>query len=93
MLFQKFYKGETVPLALHDMLHLIWTHSKQLAEEEMQDAHEFLVSTLNMLHQHCTASMSPAEKVATKGVSRCQCIIDQVFGGELQSLLVCQLCK
>lgn len=34
------------------MLHLVWTHAEHLAGHEQHDAHEFLISALNVLHKH-----------------------------------------
>lgn len=52
-LFQEFYSGNKAPLTLHRLLHLIWTHARHLAGYEQQDAHEFFIATLDVLHRHC----------------------------------------
>ncbi|XP_049544198.1 ubiquitin carboxyl-terminal hydrolase nonstop [Anopheles darlingi] len=57
-LFQEFYSGERGPLSLHRLLHLIWNHARHLAGYEQQDAHEFFIATLDVLHRHCKISMS-----------------------------------
>jgi ubiquitin C-terminal hydrolase len=31
----------------------VWTHARHLAGYEQQDAHEFLIAALDVLHQHC----------------------------------------
>ncbi|XP_008197282.1 ubiquitin carboxyl-terminal hydrolase 22 isoform X3 [Tribolium castaneum] len=92
-LFQEFYNGTRVPLALHELLHLIWTHARHLAGYEQQDAHEFFIATLDVLHQHCLETMPDLKPVNVGKNSRCPCIIDQIFTGGLQSDVVCQKCK
>lgn len=87
---QEFYKGVDVPLPLHKLLHLIWTHAVHLARYEQQDAHEFFLATLDVLHQHCSKSASSFNNLPHK---KCPCIIDQIFSGGLQNDVVCQKCK
>lgn len=90
--FQEFYSGSKTPLILHRLLHLIWTHARHLAGYEQQDAHEFFIATLDVLHRHCRNGMD--EPVPKKeGNNRCDCIIDQIFTGGLQSDVVCQSCS
>lgn len=50
---QQFYSGNKAPLILHKLLHLIWTHARHLAGYEQQDAHEFFIAALDVLHRHC----------------------------------------
>lgn len=89
-LFQEFYSGSKAPLTLHKLLHLIWTHARHLAGYEQQDAHEFFIATLDVLHRHCEA----APPILVKdNPHHCNCIIDQIFTGGLQSDVVCQACK
>ncbi|XP_052869673.1 ubiquitin carboxyl-terminal hydrolase nonstop isoform X2 [Anopheles cruzii] len=57
-LFQEFYSGARGPLSLHRLLHLIWNHARHLAGYEQQDAHEFFIATLDVLHRHCKISMT-----------------------------------
>lgn len=80
-------------MALPKLLHLIWTHASHLAEYGQQDAHEFFIATLNVLHQHCAEAMPDAKNVQLNKVTKCPCIIDQIFTGGLQSDVVCQTCK
>ncbi|KAJ8664475.1 hypothetical protein QAD02_006137 [Eretmocerus hayati] len=92
-LFQEFYSGNKAPLILHKLLHLIWTHARHLAGYEQQDAHEFFIATLDVLHRHCE-QYSPAPPLLVKdNPHHCNCIIDQIFTGGLQSDVVCQACK
>nr|CAD7397534.1 unnamed protein product [Timema cristinae] len=84
-----FYSGNQAPLLLDRLLHLIWTHACHLAGYEQQDAHEFFIATLDVLHRHC---MGPAPAPSANS-HLCNCIIDQIFTGRLQSDVVCQACK
>lgn len=52
LFFWEFYGGEIVPYVPNRMLHLVWTHAEHLAGHEQHDAHEFLISALNVLHKH-----------------------------------------
>lgn len=90
--FQEFYKGDKIPLALHELLHLIWTHARHLAGYEQQDAHEFFIAMLDVLHRHCSDTM-PKNSITAEKKDKCPCIIDQIFTGCLQSDVVCQKCK
>ncbi|KAI1727563.1 ubiquitin carboxyl-terminal hydrolase domain-containing protein [Ditylenchus destructor] len=85
-IFQEFYGGEIVPYVPHKMLHLVWTHAKHLAGYEQHDAHEFLISALNVLHKH-------SESISMKvNPHECKCIIDRLFTGQMQSDLTCTRC-
>lgn len=99
-LFQEFYSGARSPLSLHRFLYLIWTNVLHLAGYEQQDAHEFFIAALNVMHTHCKNSQNieNTEKKISKNTkegsqSNCDCIIDQIFTGKLQSDVVCQSCK
>lgn len=95
--FQEFYKGATSPLALPKFLQLVWLHSTaHLAGYEQQDAQEFLMATLDILHRHCIETMpyTKLHKVNNNNISkRCICIIDQIFTGAQKSDVICQKCK
>ncbi|TRY64549.1 hypothetical protein DNTS_008224 [Danionella cerebrum] len=151
-LFQEFYSGHRSPHIPFRLLHLVWTHARHLAGYEQQDAHEFLIAALDVLHRHCkgTSHSQPIrallgvlqpiggvhawpcrewvnkhkrvkseetgsewedveEKVESSSFSRsssctddngkkannpnhCNCIIDQIFTGGLQSDVTCQAC-
>lgn len=90
--FQEFYKGTGGPFSLPNFLRLIWSNDKQLAGSQQQDAHEFFMSTLNLLHQDCSYNMGKAA-IGSEHARRCNCIIHQIFSGCLQSELHCQNCK
>lgn len=84
--FKEFYGGEVVPYVPNRMLHLVWTHAEHLAGYEQHDAHEFLISALNVLHKH-------SESISMKvNPHECRCIIDRLFTGQLQSDLTCTRC-
>ena len=51
-LFQDFFCGQGSPLSPHKLLYMIWTHAHHLAGYEQQDAHEFFIATLDLLHRH-----------------------------------------
>jgi ubiquitin carboxyl-terminal hydrolase 22/27/51 len=98
--FQEFFSGKSSPHVPYKLLHLIWTQARQLAGYEQQDAHEFLIETLNVLHLHSigdstsTQSSNGQSSTSTSSSSsRCNCIIDQIFRGRLQSDVICQFCK
>ncbi|XP_076824336.1 ubiquitin carboxyl-terminal hydrolase 22-like isoform X2 [Clavelina lepadiformis] len=57
-LFQKFYAGERTAYVPFKLLHLVWTNARHLAGYEQQDAHEFLIAALDLLHQHLSSSES-----------------------------------
>ncbi|XP_054160267.1 ubiquitin carboxyl-terminal hydrolase 22-like [Oppia nitens] len=88
-LFQEFYSGKSAPHIPFRLLHLVWTHARHLAGYEQQDAHEFFIATLDVLHRHCRGTNGPT----SNSPHHCNCIIDQIFTGSLQSDVVCQACK
>lgn len=99
-LFKEFYSGEPGPISLHRVLHLIWNQARHLAGYEQQDAHEFFIATLDLLHHHFLKTKTPLEQerdrllgIETNNPSKCSCIIDQIFTGRLQSDVVCQACS
>lgn len=85
-IFQENFSGDMNPISPHKLLHMIWTHAHHLAGYEQQDAHEFFIAVLDLLHRHLIykTNISP---------SCCTCIVDTIFTGKLQSDLVCQVCK
>lgn len=52
-LYQEFYSGNKTPHIPYKLLHLVWTHARHLAGYEQQDAHEFFIAALDVLHRHC----------------------------------------
>lgn len=95
-LFQEFYSGKSTPHIPLRLLHLVWTHARHLAGYEQQDAHEFLIATLDILHRHCKGIDTRTQDVQEAIVNdphNCDCIIDQIFTGGLQSDVICQACN
>lgn len=88
-LFQEFYSGNKAPHIPYRLLHLVWTHARHLAGYEQQDAHEFFIAALDVLHRHCKGSNG----ISSDNPHHCNCIIDQIFTGGLQSDVVCQSCS
>lgn len=88
-LFQEFYSGKKIPYIPYRLLQLVWTHAEHLSGYFQQDAHEFLIVALNILHMHCKGMIA----VPSKNDHICNCIIDQIFTGFLQSELVCAKCN
>ena len=68
-----------------------------------QDAHEFFIATLDLLHRHliyktglnyCKTKAKVFNDCAAGIVpSSCSCIVDTIFTGKLQSDVVCQVGK
>ncbi|XP_072044155.1 ubiquitin carboxyl-terminal hydrolase 22-like [Amphiura filiformis] len=87
-LFQEFYSGLRSVHIPYRLLHLVWTHARHLAGYEQQDAHEFFIAALNVLHRHCKGHNG----IAGNNPHHCTCIIDQIFTGGLQSDVTCQAC-
>lgn len=92
-LFQEFYSGKSTPHIPLKLLHLVWTHARHLAGYEQQDAHEFLIATLDILHRHCKGPDVNTEEAIVNNPHNCDCIIDQIFTGGLQSDVICQACN
>ncbi|KAG9340466.1 hypothetical protein JZ751_021579, partial [Albula glossodonta] len=62
-LFQEFYSGHRSPHIPFRLLHLVWTHARHLAGYEQQDAHEFLIAALDVLHRHCKGELPRGEEL------------------------------
>jgi ubiquitin carboxyl-terminal hydrolase 22/27/51 len=87
-LFQEFYSGVSCPYIPFKLLHLVWTHARHLAGYEQQDAHEFFIAVLDVLHHH-----SGGQTPTVTQPGHCSCIVDQTYNGRLQSDVQCQTCK
>ncbi|GAA5973211.1 hypothetical protein JCM11641_006327 [Rhodosporidiobolus odoratus] len=85
LLFSEQYSNETAPLAPTRFLHSFWQCSLEAAGYAQQDGHEFLISTLNLLH---STSPSHTDNPALK----CPCIIHRTFSGQLRSAITCGRC-
>ncbi|XP_077001216.1 ubiquitin carboxyl-terminal hydrolase 51 [Tamandua tetradactyla] len=88
-LFQAMYSGSRTPHIPYKLLHLIWIHAEHLAGYRQQDAHEFLIAILDVLHRH---SKDDSVAQEANNPNCCNCIIDQIFTGGLQSDVTCQTC-
>ncbi|MBV94624.1 Ubiquitin carboxyl-terminal hydrolase 22, partial [Eschrichtius robustus] len=66
-LFQEFYSGHRSPHIPYKLLHLVWTHARHLAGYEQQDAHEFLIAALDVLHRHCKEHLGSSAKIKCSG--------------------------
>lgn len=92
-LFQEFYSGKSTPHIPLKLLHLVWTHAKHLAGFAEQDAHEFFIATLDILHRHCKGIDNGTQEAIVNNPHNCDCIIDRIFTGGLQSDVICQACN
>ncbi|XP_062940724.1 ubiquitin carboxyl-terminal hydrolase 22-like [Cynocephalus volans] len=88
-LFRELYSGNPSPHVPYKLLHLVWIHARHLAGYRQQDAHEFLIAALDVLHRHCKGDDVGK---AANNPNHCNCIIDQIFTGGLQSDVTCQAC-
>ncbi|XP_002720078.1 ubiquitin carboxyl-terminal hydrolase 51 [Oryctolagus cuniculus] len=88
-LFHAMYSGSRTPHIPYKLLHLIWIHAEHLAGYRQQDAHEFLIAILDVLHRH---SKDDSVGQESSNSNCCNCIIDQIFTGGLQSDVTCQAC-
>ncbi|RUS72708.1 hypothetical protein EGW08_019529 [Elysia chlorotica] len=88
-LYQEFYSGSRTPYIPYRLLHLVWTNARHLAGYEQQDAHEFLIAALDVLHRHC----KEMNGISDSNPHHCNCIIDRIFTGGLQSDVTCKRCN
>ena len=88
-LFQEFYSGKRTAHIPFRLLYKVWTNARHLAGYEQQDAHEFFIAALDVLHRHCRDDNTGL----CNNHNNCNCIIDQIFTGGLQSELMCQACR
>ncbi|ORY54749.1 hypothetical protein BCR35DRAFT_296635 [Leucosporidium creatinivorum] len=65
-----------------NFLHTMWQSSTELSGYAQQDAHEFLISTLNLLHSSSPGSTN----------LHCTCIAHSTFAGQLRSEVRCGRC-
>lgn len=88
-LFQEFYSGKRTAHVPFRLLYKVWTNARHLAGYEQQDAHEFFIAALDVLHRHCRDDNTGLYN----NHNNCNCIIDQIFTGGLQSELRCHGCN
>ncbi|GAA5864385.1 hypothetical protein JCM8547_005806 [Rhodosporidiobolus lusitaniae] len=84
-LFIEHYATDQAFHAPTKFLHSFWQSSVEAAGYAQQDAHEFLISTLNLLH---SSSPSSTDNPALP----CPCIIHRTFSGSLRSAITCGRC-
>eukprot|EP00117_Sycon_ciliatum_P002505 scpid37618/ scgid7704/ Ubiquitin carboxyl-terminal hydrolase 22; Deubiquitinating enzyme 22; Ubiquitin thioesterase 22; Ubiquitin-specific-processing protease 22 len=87
-LFQEFYSGKPQPIVPSKLLHMMWQEAAALAGNQQQDAHEFLIASMTLLHDH----LSPSPP-ALANASKCSSIVDLVFKGFVQSTVTCNKCS
>ncbi|GAA5938103.1 hypothetical protein JCM3775_005342 [Rhodotorula graminis] len=85
LLFSEQYSVDPTPLAPTRFLHSFWQSSLDAAGYAQQDAHEFLISSLNLLHY---ASPSHTDNPSLT----CPCVVHRTFSGELRSKITCGRC-
>ncbi|GAA6018918.1 hypothetical protein JCM10207_009196 [Rhodosporidiobolus poonsookiae] len=83
-LFSEIYSTDALALAPTRFLHSFWTTSVE-AGIGQQDAHEMLISALNLLH-----SSSPSH--TDNPALTCPCIVHRTFSGQLRSAIACGRC-
>lgn len=76
------YSSENSPFGPITLLATTWQSSKDLAGYAQQDAHEFFISALNQIHTSSRGSTNVS----------CNCVIHNVFAGQLQSDVKCEKC-
>ncbi|GAA5846269.1 hypothetical protein JCM3766R1_002192, partial [Sporobolomyces carnicolor] len=85
-LFSDYYSSSpNEALAPTKFLHAFWSSSYDALGYSQQDAHEFLISTLNLLHSH---SPSPTDNP----LKQCPCIVHNTFSGRTRSQISCGRC-
>jgi ubiquitin carboxyl-terminal hydrolase 22/27/51 len=77
----QFFSKDHRPICPNNFLHSCWLSLRNLAGYEQQDAHEFFISLMNTLHLNSNGSSS-----------FCSCYVHQIFGGLLQSNVICSIC-
>lgn len=83
--FPQFYSGHRSPHIPFRLLHLVWTHARHLAGYEQQDAHEFLIAALDVLHRHCKGDTISKLYVTT--------LVSCRDGAALNVFTCCQCCS
>ncbi|GAA5988759.1 hypothetical protein JCM10908_006158 [Rhodotorula pacifica] len=87
LLFSDQYAADPAPHAPTRFLYSFWRSSHDAAGYAQQDAHEFLISSLNLLH-----SSSTIHHESTPSGPPCPCIVHSTFAGELRSKITCGRC-
>ena len=87
---REMYNGQPAPLNPQELLVSIWRSVIHLAGYAQQDAHEFFIATLNGLH---AADTEGVKKGANTNLGEYPSIADSIFGGKLQSDVMCTACN
>ncbi|KAG8381941.1 hypothetical protein BUALT_Bualt05G0025000 [Buddleja alternifolia] len=87
VVFSAVFSGDRTPYSPAKFLYSWWQHSENLANYEQQDAHEFLISMLDGIHEKLG---KPSLSIKDNG--DCQCIAHRVFSGLLRSDVTCTSC-
>ncbi|POY76380.1 hypothetical protein BMF94_0577 [Rhodotorula taiwanensis] len=87
LLFSEQYAEDSAPHAPTRFLYSFWRSSHDAAGYAQQDAHEFLISALNLIHLS-----SPHHHEPIPGGAPCPCIVHSTFAGELRSKITCGRC-
>uniref|UniRef100_A0A0N4UFS5 Ubiquitin carboxyl-terminal hydrolase n=1 Tax=Dracunculus medinensis TaxID=318479 RepID=A0A0N4UFS5_DRAME len=82
-IFQAFYGGSIMPYRPNRFLYLMWRFVGKFAQYRQQDAHEFFIALLGVL---CPSGQPKP------GSENCECIVERLFKGTLQSDLSCPAC-
>ncbi|XP_031279713.1 ubiquitin C-terminal hydrolase 22 [Pistacia vera] len=87
VIFSAAFSGDRTPYSPAQFLYSWWQHSANLASYEQQDAHEFLISVLDGIHEK-----EGKARNHIKDNGDCQCIAHRVFSGLLRSDVTCMSC-
>ncbi|CAI9755595.1 unnamed protein product [Fraxinus pennsylvanica] len=87
VIFSAVFSGDRTPYSPAPFLYSWWQHSENLASYEQQDAHEFFISILDIIHQ----KLGKANNIVKEN-GDCQCIAHRVFSGLLRSDVTCTSC-
>lgn len=87
VIFSAAFSGDRSPYSPAQFLFSWWQLSENLASYEQQDAHEFLISMLDRIHEK-----EGKTKYPNKDNVNCHCIAHRVFSGLLRSDVTCTTC-
>ncbi|KAH6772400.1 hypothetical protein C2S51_010804 [Perilla frutescens var. frutescens] len=87
-IFSAAFSGDRKPYSPAKFLYSWWQHASNLASYEQQDAHEFLISMLDGIHEKM---QKDRRKPHSQGSGDC-CIAHRVFAGILRSDVMCTSC-
>ncbi|KAE8687483.1 Major facilitator superfamily protein [Hibiscus syriacus] len=81
------FSGDRTPYSPAQFLYSWWQHSLILSSYEEQDAHEFFISVLDVIHEKESKMLN-----SSKDDGDCQCIAHRAFSGLLRSDVSCISC-